>query len=238
MSTETLQAYLEQGRDRLRIAAYRRWLAIHPDPEPLDTTAALDDLAPEPHVLFLCFGNICRSPFAERYLRERLDDRGLEQVSMSSSGFFDREGRTSPEVAVETAQRFDVDLTSHRSDRVTDAQLHDADLVLLMDARNYTQFRDAGATDGAVFLGAFTDGDAEISDPYDSSHAEFERVYGQITDAIDVLADRLETVLDDQRRRDRADVDSDADADIAHSDADSDTDVADSNTDVPGRRTG
>ncbi|MDQ3870683.1 MAG: hypothetical protein M3301_03585, partial [Chloroflexota bacterium] len=67
---------------------------------------------------FVCLGNICRSPFAERLAAERLPDGRRT----ASAGYFPEEGRPSPGQAVTVAARLGVDLTRHRS-RVLSAEL-------------------------------------------------------------------------------------------------------------------
>lgn len=80
-------------------------------------------------ILFLCKGNLCRSPFAELALRKLLPN-GIEVLS---AGFRPPAGRHSPKQAILAASKFAVDLSKHRS-RVLDAQIASwADLILFMD---------------------------------------------------------------------------------------------------------
>ncbi len=188
-----LARYLRLARRRAGTAAHRGLLAVHPRPRAVDAERALADLPPDPHVLVLCFGNICRSPMAERYLRRAVDERGIGSVSVDSAGFFETEGRSSPPEAVEAAAAFGVDLEPHESARVTAADIERSDLVLLMDAFNRYQFRRAFDAP-AYYLGAFGDcsgRDVEISDPYGRDVERFRSVYGEIASATDALVERL-----------------------------------------------
>lgn len=146
---------------------------------------------------FLCHGNVCRSPLAERYVRACLNERGDQGFTVESAGFIEREGRTSPDFAVEAARAYDIDLTDHRSKRVTADLLARSDLVVVMDAKNYGQLRREfdGATDRAYFLEPFrgdagNGGDFEIDDPYDQTAEGYERAYRAVTAAIDGLLER------------------------------------------------
>ena len=66
----------------------------------------------EPRIIFICQGNICRSPFAAALLRARLCDR---RVSIGSAGTLPQPGRATPIFGVEAAAEYGVDLSSHRS---------------------------------------------------------------------------------------------------------------------------
>src|SRR5947207_2988901 len=67
-------------------------------------------------IAFVCFGNICRSPFAERLANQRLGSARR----VASAGYFPEEGRRSPEPAIAAAERFGIDLRPHRSRVLTD----------------------------------------------------------------------------------------------------------------------
>jgi len=137
-------------------------------------------------VLFVCLGNLCRSPFAEVAAAQR-----LAGVTIASAGFLSHDGRPSPPHVVQTAHSLGVDLSAARAHRVTAAQLDQADLVVCMDvshlerlAREFPQ-----AMDKTTLLGLFKPGGpVEMRDPYDLSPAATRAVFEQMLAAIDALA--------------------------------------------------
>ncbi|HXY69199.1 MAG TPA: hypothetical protein VEH62_07090 [Gemmatimonadales bacterium] len=81
-----------------------------------------------PSLLFLCHGNLCRSPFAAGAARRLLP----AYVDVASAGFL-AAGRRSPSDAVAAAAELGVDLAGHRSQLITGAHLVNTDLVVVMD---------------------------------------------------------------------------------------------------------
>jgi len=193
-SYSAVSSYIADAERRLAVTSRRLSLRLRPGARARNPGHALARLPPDPTVLVLCYGNICRSPLAERYLANRLAERGVDGVTVDSAGFFEASGRSSPETAFRAALRYGVDLSSHRSKPVTPGLFADADVVFLMDAQNYqfalSRFPDeAGKT---CFLRSLVDDDAfEISDPYDGDLDEFVRVYDEVVEAVDALVDAL-----------------------------------------------
>jgi protein-tyrosine-phosphatase len=68
-------------------------------------------------ILFVCAGNICRSPFAEALARRLASERGLD-VEFESAGEIALDGDRCPRDALVAASRHDVDLTTHRARRL------------------------------------------------------------------------------------------------------------------------
>lgn len=66
-------------------------------------------------VVFVCYGNICRSPFAARAFERELPSEARDRLAVTSTGFHPEDGRPSPPEAVRAAEQWDVDLTTHRS---------------------------------------------------------------------------------------------------------------------------
>jgi protein-tyrosine-phosphatase len=81
-------------------------------------------------VLFLCTGNICRSPMAEFMLRHRLAALGVD-ARVSSAGLFEDDMSPTAE-AVAVMAALGLDTSGHRSRRMTQPMIDDADLVLGM----------------------------------------------------------------------------------------------------------
>ena len=142
-------------------------------------------------ILVLCYGNICRSPYAAARLTERGAPLG---VVVRSAGFYPVAGRTTPDEVREPARRRGVDLAAHRSAVVTSGDLAWADLVVIMDEKNKRELDalDAGAAAKTVWLGAFAEGGSvEIDDPYGEPPDAIEAVLTRIDASVANLASAL-----------------------------------------------
>jgi protein-tyrosine phosphatase len=116
-------------------------------------------------VLILCYGNICRSPLAAA-----LAARLMPNVSVSSAGFHTKTGRRSPDFVLAAANMLGVDLAEHRSNCVDAKMIGEAELILIMDIRNYDLLKMGfpRALDKTLFLGMLLPSpQLEIKDPYD-----------------------------------------------------------------------
>jgi protein-tyrosine-phosphatase/predicted ATP-grasp superfamily ATP-dependent carboligase len=136
-------------------------------------------------VLFVCYGNICRSPFAERRLKQL-----RPELTVTSSGFHSVVERASPAAAIEAASGFGVDLSGHRSSELSSSLLEAADIVFVFDAPNREDMgrRFAGVAPKVHFLGGLDpDGALEVDDPYGSSVKQFNVCYARIDRALRAL---------------------------------------------------
>lgn len=133
--------------------------------------------------LFVCKGNICRSPFAERYARTVFEDGWLFQ----SCGHLPPPNRPAPTVAVEAAASFGVDLADHRSRLLTPALLEAADIVFTFDERNRSAvLHDHPAARSKTFhLGLLDAADGVvIQDPLGGGPSRFHATYARIARAL------------------------------------------------------
>jgi protein-tyrosine-phosphatase len=87
---------------------------------------------PPRSVLFVCHGNIYRSPFAALAFARGLPESVRDEMLIDSAGFVGP-GRGSPSAAKAAALRRGVDLEPHRSSLLSAARVRDADLVVVMD---------------------------------------------------------------------------------------------------------
>ena len=87
-------------------------------------------------VLFVCTGNICRSPMAEGVLRHRLVDHGLDaRVAVDSAGLGNWHVGDPPDSrAIARAKLRGYDVTAQRARQFAASDYHDFDLILGMDA--------------------------------------------------------------------------------------------------------
>lgn len=137
-------------------------------------------------ILFVCKGNICRSPFAELYFR--ISSQG--EYDIASAGYYPAEGRESPEYAVESASSRGVDMGQHRSRILTQEMISWADLVFVFDGENWEHaVRRFPSSVGKMVLLGSVSGPKEvyISDPFGGDLSTFDDSYLKIQRAIDSL---------------------------------------------------
>lgn len=137
-------------------------------------------------IVFLCYGNICRSPLAAALAEQRLSG-----VAIDSAGFHEQTGRGCPEKIRRIGNSYGIDLSSHRSARVTHGQLANADLVIAMDLENLNclrqEFREMA--DRTTLLGLFgTPEILTIADPYLADEAVTNKICEHVRQGIEGLA--------------------------------------------------
>jgi protein-tyrosine phosphatase len=83
-------------------------------------------------VLFVCTGNLCRSPMAEGLLRRELDQRGCTGIDVASSGTWAGTGNPATREAIGVCASSGIDLARHRSRPLDPAEVNEAALVIAM----------------------------------------------------------------------------------------------------------
>lgn len=144
-------------------------------------------------VLFVCMGNICRSPTAEGVFRQRLQQAGLlERVMVDSAGTGDwHVGKAPDDRSAKTALRRGYDLSSLRARQVEAADFDRFDLILAMDHDNLARlkalrpYRRGAELD--LFLRRYGLVVDEVPDPYYGGVSGFEQVLDLIEQASDGL---------------------------------------------------
>ena len=150
-------------------------------------------------VLFVCMGNICRSPLAQGVFEDVLRREGLEgEVSVDSAGTGAWHVGSSPdERALSAASLRGVDISSQRARRIKPEDCRNFDYVLTMDEENYRAV--AGLCRGSAvvrpFLDFATDSlETAVPDPYYGGPDGFEHV-------LDLVEEASEGLLEDIRER-------------------------------------
>jgi protein-tyrosine phosphatase len=130
-------------------------------------------------VLFVCKGNICRSPFAELYARGVLGDG----VRVASAGYNQKSGKPSPPEALVAARELGVSLDAHRSQPITEEMVRRSDVIFVFDRKNYDHlvglFRFAR---GKIHCLGYLDDDGvlDIVDPDTRGLDDFRATYRRI----------------------------------------------------------
>jgi protein-tyrosine phosphatase len=145
-------------------------------------------------VLFVCMGNICRSPTAEAVFRARVEEAGLAQsILIDSAGTHDYHIGDAPDARTQRAARLrGYDMSVLRGRQVEVSDFNRFDYVLAMDQANLSILQRLRPRDTESHLGLFLeyakrhDG-REVPDPYYGGADGFERVLDMVEDAADGL---------------------------------------------------
>ena len=144
-------------------------------------------------VLFVCLGNICRSPTAEAVMRQRLQEAGLaERIEVDSAGTGDwHVGKAPDSRTQQAASRRGYDLSSLRGRQVSVDDFARFDLILAMDGanlRDLQRMRPAQARGELdLYLRRFELAEDDVPDPYYGGSEGFEHVLDLLEQASDAL---------------------------------------------------
>jgi protein-tyrosine-phosphatase len=144
-------------------------------------------------ILFVCLGNICRSPMAEAILRQKLGQNELVRVDSAGTGGWHTGENPDPRT-VGVLQRHGIrDFSRARQLRSSDFQ--EFDHIIGMDAANVRDILDwPGCQPEKVSLAATWQNPAStdpVPDPYYGSMGDFERVFDQLDEITDAIQRKI-----------------------------------------------
>ncbi len=147
-------------------------------------------------ILFVCMGNICRSPLAEGIARHVLAStpagRGVRLDSAGTHAY--HVGKPPDPRAIAVARRHGIDIAGLRAREVQAEDFTRFDLILCADRQNLAaleRLRPASAVEPELLLPWCGLAQDEVPDPYYGDAASFERVFALLQQAADRLALRL-----------------------------------------------
>lgn len=142
-------------------------------------------------LLFICSGNICRSPMAEGMARVFADQAGLD-VEARSAGTLGIEGQPAHDRIVRACRRVGVELGGHRSQGLSAELIAWADRVLVMELAHAELVRERypEVDEKMALLGIFG-GLHEIDDPIGGWWFEYSRSVGEVERCVRGLLERV-----------------------------------------------
>lgn len=143
-------------------------------------------------ITFVCLGNVCRSPFAERVARRR----ATRELGFDSAGFIGP-GRPPPDMALAVAQSMGIDHGDHRSRTISPDWGDRTGAIVIFDRFNVANVRklDRGLLNKTFWLGDFDPewaGKRAIADPWGKPRGDFERAFERIERCVVTLLSALD----------------------------------------------
>ena len=149
-------------------------------------------------VLFVCMGNICRSPTAEAVFRHYVENAGMsEKILIDSAGTHDYHIGDAPDMRTQrAAQQRGYNMGGLRGRQVEAGDLQRFDYVLAMDEANLAILQRLMPPDGGAQPRLFLDyarhhAEREVPDPYYGGADGFERVLDMVEDAAEGLLQQI-----------------------------------------------
>jgi len=146
--------------------------------------------------LFVCFGNIIRSPMCEALMKQALATLPRAGFTVDSAGLNAVSGTAAHPWAVTAAEELDICLKNHRAKLLTPEMVAKADVIFCMDYQNQVQLlsRYPRVSKKAFMLGAYAGRDhhsIEITDPYHNGQEATRSCYKVLNHCIQNLAHSL-----------------------------------------------
>lgn len=150
---------------------------------------------PSIRILFVCLGNICRSPMAEGIARHLAAESGAPLLFDSAGTGRWHIGDPPDPRAIATARGKGVDITTLRGRQVGVEDFSRFDLILALDRSNWTSLKALAPTGASARLALFMEetlGRSEdVPDPYFGAEDGFETVYSMLLDGCSALIEKL-----------------------------------------------
>ncbi len=147
-------------------------------------------------ILFVCLGNICRSPLAEAAMRSAAADRGIA-IEVDSAGTGNWHAGEAPDSrAIATASRHGIDISGLRARQIRPEDLRAFDHVVALDRANLRDIGKIAPADATGRLSLLLDHAPErqgqdVADPYFGGMDGFETAWADIGAGVTGLLDRI-----------------------------------------------
>lgn len=145
-------------------------------------------------IIFICHGNICRSPVAEILAQKLIKENGLEDKIFAYSRAVSNEedGNDIYPPMKKVLNAHDIKFARHHATKITTSEFNDADYIFYMDSSNYYYLnRLFGNNSKIKHIASFYDGN-DIEDPWYTGR--FELVFNQINGCVKAIIEHFKSI--------------------------------------------
>jgi protein-tyrosine phosphatase len=147
-------------------------------------------------VLFVCLGNICRSPLAEGIMKKLFMEHGIEGL-IESAGTADwNVGSRADSRAIKVALENGIDIKNHRARQLQKADFDKFDLIIVMDRANENAVKKVAPQAVHHKIRRALLDDLDVIDPYHHDEEAFRNVFKTLWQSCDLLAKSVRTDKD------------------------------------------
>ena len=139
-------------------------------------------------ILFVCHGNICRSPMAEFVMRDMCEKRGVDVITASAATSTEELGNPVHRGTAEILRRLGIDYSAKRARQITRADYDEYDIIIGMDSaniRNMTRYWGDNKNKIHKLLDFTERKNADVADPWYTGN--FERTYLDVKEGCEGL---------------------------------------------------
>lgn len=128
------------------------------------------------HILFICTGNTCRSPMAEGFFRNLVEQSNRKDITVSSAGTFAGDGESPSIHSIAAMKDIGIDISNYKSSLLTLELINKADLIvaMTMSHKHAVGQLSAAAVKKCSVLGEYNNSGEDLADPFGGSQG----VYG------------------------------------------------------------
>ncbi|MEG2348717.1 MAG: low molecular weight protein arginine phosphatase [Clostridia bacterium] len=148
-------------------------------------------------IMFVCTGNICRSPMAQYYMQKKIKDLKKENdFLISSCGTFAISGQAATSNAIIAMKQYNIDISKHRATNIHEIDIENYDLILCLTQEHKKNVAEIfpKVTDKLFTLKEYAfknEKYIDIDDPWGLSLEVYKRSANEIVDGIDKIVEKM-----------------------------------------------
>jgi protein-tyrosine phosphatase len=147
-------------------------------------------------ILMVCLGNICRSPLAEGIMREKAKNWPVQPYVDSAGTGGWHAGEAPDQRSIAVASRYGIDISMQKARKFRLSDFSDFDFIFAMDRSNLNDILSIAPEEHSakvhLLLNYAGKGLADVPDPWYGDETDFESVYLQLNEALEVIESKLQ----------------------------------------------